>query len=152
MNTFLSMKSPSGSMRYINLKIIPKINILSYLNNNMAESRVRSLQQEKRLPGQSINLINNSNNIYRILCLFNSNQEEYDNVMDMAKQAMCPRRDLPKVHLESYVILQGKRLTIPANSIEKSKIVIYKPNTDEYFPLDDELFQEYDILTLKNLH
>ena len=102
------------------------------------------MQQEKRLPGQDLDIFNNSDDVCRVTCLLNSNKVKWNNVIDMAKQVEEPQRNMPRVVFRSYII-EEEKLTIPANLAETSRIVIYKPSTDEYFPFDEEPFREYEI-------
>ncbi len=111
----------------------------------MTESGVRSLQQKKKLPEQGVDIINNSDDVCCVTCLLNSNKGKWNNIIDMAKQVHEPQRNMPRVAFRPYVVGEGERLTIPADLAETSRIVIYKPNTDEYFPLNEEPFQEYEI-------
>ena len=97
--------------------------------------------EEKRSPEESFNIVNNTNQIQRVLCILDYNQEQFNDVLAAAKQVIWPRRELSRVHYRSYLLEDD--VSIPYNTVNKSKIVIYTPSTNKYQLVTDTTCKEY---------
>lgn len=93
------------------------------------------------LPEEYFNILNNTNEIQRVLCILDYNQEQCKDILAAAEQIIWPRRELSRVDYRPYIL--EDKVSIPYHIVNKSKIVIYTPSTDKYQLITDTRCKEY---------